>query len=130
MRLAVSLIGAVALIVVAAPAFAAEKPAAAGKCFLMKDVGNHTVGGDHTLYFAVAGRSVYRVEMSNNCLGGASSTDPITIKERSGSNICGPLDLDISATVNGGGLASRCVIDTITRLTAAQAAALPAKLKP
>ena len=68
--------------------------------------------------------------MSNNCLGGASSSDPIVIKERGSSNICGPLDLDIGATVNGGGLPSRCIVDTLTKLTPAQAAALREDLQP
>jgi Family of unknown function (DUF6491) len=127
MKLSTALICAMCL--AAASAQAAEKPAA-GKCFYLKDVQNHTVGDDRTLYLNVGGRSVYKVGMSNNCLGGASSSDPIVIKERGSSNICQAIDLDIGATVNGGALPSRCIVDTITRLTPAQAAALPAKVKP
>jgi hypothetical protein len=133
MKIAVALITAASL-AAAASAQAAEKPAekssGAGKCFYLKDVQNHTVGDDRTLYLNVGGRSVYKVGMSNNCLGGASSSDPIVIKERGSSNICQAIDLDIGATVNGGGLPSRCIVDTLTKLTPAQAAALPAKVKP
>jgi len=117
--------------VAAAPsARAVEKPAVAAKCFSMSDVRNHTVGDEHTLYLNVAGRSVYRVDMRNNCLGGMSSTDPIELKSHGSGSICGAEDLDIGASVNGGGLPSRCIVDTLSRLTPSQAAALPAKVKP
>jgi hypothetical protein len=96
----------------------------------MQDIRNHTVGDDHTLYLNVGGRTVYRVEMSNNCLGGAAPSDAIVLKQRGSSNICQAIDLDIGATVNGGGLPSRCIVDKLVRLTPAEAAALPAKLKP
>lgn len=131
MKLALVLIGAAALAAAApAPAFAAGKSAAAGKCFYMQDIRNHTVGDDHTLYLNVGGRTVYRVEMSNNCLGGSNASDAIVLKQRGSSNICQAIDLDIGATVNGGGLPSRCIVDELVRLTPAEAAALPAKLKP
>ena len=131
MKFALVLIGAAALAAAApAPVFAAGKPAAAGRCFYMQDIRNHTVGDDHTLYLNVGGRTVYRVEMSNNCLGGAGPSDPIVLKERGSSSICQAIDLDISARVNGGGLPSRCIVDKLVRLTPAEAAALPAKVKP
>ncbi len=121
--------GASALATSTAPAVAAGKETA-GKCFYMRDVRNHTIADDHTLYLNVAGRSVYRVEMSNNCLGGSSPSDAIVLKERGSSNICSAIDLDVSATLNGGGLPSRCIIDTLTKLTPAEVAALPKKLQP
>jgi hypothetical protein len=129
MKLALALIGAVTL-ATAAPALAAEKPAAAGKCFDVKDIKSHAIADDRTLYLNVGGQSVWRVGMSNNCLGGMAPGDPVTIKERSAPKICEAADLDVHAELNGGGLSSRCIPDTLTRLTAAQAAALPAKVKP
>jgi hypothetical protein len=132
MRFTIALIGAVAL-AAAMPAFAAEKGAAekgAAKCFDVHDVKGHTIADDRTLYLNVGGQSVWRVGMRNNCLGGMAPNDPVTIKERSAPKICEADDLDIHAEVNGGGLTSRCVLDTLTRLTPTQASALPAKLKP
>ncbi len=132
MKLSTVLICAASL-AAAASAQAAEKPAekpSAAKCFYLKDIQSHTFGDDRTLYLNVGGRAVYKVGMSNNCLAGASPGDPIVLKERGSSSICQAIDLDVGATVNGGGLPSRCIVDTLTRLTPAQAAALPAKLKP
>ena len=127
MKLTLVLISLAALAATSAPAIAADKTST---CFRMQDIRNHTVGDDHTLYLNVGGRSVYRVEMSNNCLGGTSSSDPIVLKERGSSSICQAIDLDVSATVNGGGLSSRCIVDTLTKLTSAQASALPKKVQP
>src|SRR5665213_139030 len=128
MKLAVSLIGAIALIAVAAPASAAEKPKAAGKCFTPDQVQAHKVGDGHTLFLKVNGTAVYRVDMVNNCLGGVSSTDPLTIGQSAGASggVCEPGDLDVRAELGGGGLPSHCRIDKITRLTPAQVTALPA----
>ncbi|MGZ3378046.1 MAG: hypothetical protein ACXU8S_15745 [Phenylobacterium sp.] len=131
MKLVIALIGAVTLpaLIAATPALAAEKPAAA-KCFDVKDIKGHAIADDRTLYLNVGGQSVYRVGMSNNCLGGMAPSDPVTVKERSTSKICEAADLDVHAELNGGGLSSRCILDTLSKLTPAQASALPAKLKP
>ena len=126
MKLALVLISVAAL--AATSAAAADK--AASRCFRMQDIRNHTVGDDHTLYLSIGGQSVYHLEMSNNCLGGSSSSDAIVLKERGSSSICQAIDLDISATVSGGGLSSRCIVDTLIQLTPAQVSALPKKVKP
>ncbi|THD51430.1 DUF6491 family protein [Phenylobacterium sp.] len=131
MKPAVMLISAAALAVAAAPAPAAPK-AAAKQCFRTQDIGGHTVGDSHTLYLSVGGKSVYRVTMRNVCLGGISSSDPIELTARAGSgSICEPDDLDVRATLaGGGGLSTRCLIDDISKLTPAEAAALPNGVKP
>jgi len=104
---------------------AAAQPKAENSCFWTRDLRNHTVGGDHTLYFDVGGRSVYRVDTSDNCLAAATSSDPIVLRDRTGSGqVCNKMDLDIS--VRG----ARCIVSNMTRLSPAEAAALPKKLKP
>jgi hypothetical protein len=122
---------AVAVLAAATPALAAPK-AAAKQCFRPQDIGGHTVGDSHTLYLSVGGKSVYRVTMRNVCLGGISSSDPIEVNARGGSgSICEPDDLDVRATLaGGGGLSTRCLIDELVKLTPAEAAALPKGVKP
>ena len=131
MKLAILLAAATALAVASTPAAAAPK-AAARSCFRTADIGNHTVGDDHTMYLSVAGKSVYRVTMRNTCLGGVSSTDPIELNARAGSQaVCEAADLDIRTTLaGGGGLPSRCLIDEVVKLSPAEVAALPKKAKP
>jgi len=98
-------------------------------CFRTRDIRNHTVGDNHTMYLNVDGRMVYRVEMSNDCFAGATSSDPIIIRIPPGSSdVCRPIDLDVG--VNMGGFTNRCIISSITPLAPDQVAALPPKLRP
>jgi hypothetical protein len=113
-----ALAGAAAL---AAPA--AAQPSS--PCFMTRDLRNHTVADAHTLYFDVGGRAVYRATMSNNCLASAVSSDPIVLRDQAGTGrICKPIDLDVG--VNG----TRCIAQSLTRLTPEEAAALPRKVRP
>jgi hypothetical protein len=100
----------------------------AGKCFYRRDVRNHTVGDAHTLYFDVAGREVWRVQMSNPCLASAVSSDPLIIRnDTGGQSVCRPIDLDI--TVSAGG-PLKCIVSSIQRLSPAEVAALPKRTRP
>ncbi len=123
MKIAILLIGATA-IAIAGPAAAAPE-AAAKSCFRTSDIGNHSVGDNHTLYLNVGDRDVYKVTMRNTCLGGVSSSDAIELNNRTGSQaICEASDLDVRTTLaGGGGLPARCLVDEITKLGPAEAAA-------
>jgi hypothetical protein len=100
----------------------------AGTCFYRRDIRNHTVGDAHTLYFDVAGREVWRVQMSNSCLVSAVSSDPIIIRNRAGGqSVCKPNDLDIAVVAGG---ESRCIVSGLSRLTPTEVAALPKKMRP
>jgi hypothetical protein len=110
----------------AATAFsAAAQPPQGGRCFWTRDLRNHTVGDDHTLYFNVGGREVYRVTTSDNCFSGSTSSDPIVLRDRPGSGqICNKLDLDLS--VHG----AHCIVSDLTRLNPEEVAALPRRMRP
>jgi hypothetical protein len=100
----------------------------AGTCFYRRDIRNHTVGDAHTLYLDIAGREVWRVQMSNSCLVSAVSSDPIIIRNREGGqSVCKPMDLDIAVAAAG---ESRCIVSGISRLTPTEVAALPKKIRP
>lgn len=104
---------------------AAAQPPAKDHCFWTRDLRNHTVGDDHTLYFDVGGRSVYRVTASNACLAGVTSTDPIVMRDRASTGrICDKMDWDIS--VRG----VHCIVSGMSRLTPEEVAALPRHVKP
>ena len=121
MKIALAIIGAASAIAMALPAQARDD----APCFLTRDMRNHTVGDDHTLYFDVGGRSVYRAVMSNACLAGAVSSDTIILRDRVGmGRICHKLDLDVG--VRG----ARCIVQSLTKLTPAEVAALPKGMKP
>jgi hypothetical protein len=63
--------------------------------------------------------------MSNSCFAGASSSDPIVFRDFAGAGrVCHKLDFDVSVHGN------RCIVDSLTRLTPAEAAALPKHVRP
>jgi hypothetical protein len=103
-------------------------------CFRTRDISNHRVGDDRTLYIRLANRDVYRLEMAGACLAGASSSDPIVMREPPGVGYaCRPIDLDISIARGGlgsGAGRSPCIVQSMTRLAPADAAALPPRLRP
>jgi hypothetical protein len=106
----------------------------AKRCFRTRDITNHRVADDRTMYIRLANRDVYRLGMAGACLAGASSSDPIVMREPPGVGYaCRPIDLDISIARGGLGTgigASPCIVQSMTRLAPAEAAALPAKLRP
>ena len=104
---------------------AMAKPASQDTCFLTRDLRGHTIGpGGHTLYFDVNGTSVYRVSTTNNCLTGVTGSDTIILRDRGLGKICHPLDLEIRARGN------QCIVADLTRLSPAEAHALPKRLQP
>jgi hypothetical protein len=120
---ALTLAGALML---AVPAVAApSQPGDIPGCILTRDIRNHTVADSHTMYIDVAGRAVYRVAMSNNCLSAVTSSDPYVLRDRAGTGrICHKLDFDVAVQGN------RCIIDSVTKLTPAETAALAKRDRP
>jgi hypothetical protein len=115
------------------PALASEPPATpthGSQCFRMSQIDGHKKGDDRTLYISARHRDVFRLDMSSNCLAGASSTDPLVMSPTAGNDvICRPLDLDLKIRMGPGGL-TPCIIKDIIKLTPEQVAALPPKVKP
>ena len=132
LRLAIAaLVGCAALstaVIAAQPSpLAAPPPSGSGltngQCILSRDIRNHTIADAHNLLFDVNGQ-VYRMTVSNNCLNAAVDSDPLLIRQQASMRICNPVDLDVSVAN------SRCIVDSISRLTPDQVAALPKKLRP
>jgi hypothetical protein len=99
-----------------------------GQCFRSHDIRNHTVVDRNTLLMNVNGRATYRVTV-NGCLAGATQSDPIVTRNPPGSDvICKPIDLDLGISKNG--FESRCIVESIVRMSPEEVAALPRKLKP
>lgn len=116
------------------PVAAASAPLAED-CFRTREITNHRIADDHTVYIEVARRDVFRLEMVGHCLAGTGGTDPLVIREPTGvPYACRPVDLDISVARGLGGLASGgttpCIVQSMSRLTPAEVAALPPKDRP
>jgi len=101
-----------------------------GQCFRSHDIRNHTIVDNKTLLLSVNRKDVYRIAVTG-CLAGAISSDPIVTRNPPGSAIvCRPLDLDIAIGRTGGSFPAQCIVDSISKLSPEQVAALPKKYRP
>lgn len=113
------------------PAPPAGTRLASADCFRSTDIRNHTIGDKRTLFLDVRGKGAYRVGMSGACLAGAFPSDFLVTRQPPGSSlICAPIDMDVAIAKTGGGFETPCIVESIVRLTPAQVAALPPKLRP
>lgn len=108
---------------------AAASAPAAGQCFRVQDMRNHTIGDNRTLYVDMLGGDTYRITMKGSCLVGAISSDAIVTRQPPGSSIvCKPIDLDLS--MHRDGFTVPCIVDSIAKMTPEEVAALPPRLRP
>lgn len=101
---------------------------ARGDCLRSHEIRGHTVVDAQTMLLGSNQRDVYRVTFKGACLAGAVSSDPIITETVGSQLVCRPIDLDLA--VSKGGFASRCIVDSIAKLTPEQAGALPRRLRP
>jgi hypothetical protein len=102
---------------------AAAQPLGEG-CLRSQWLRNHTVGDQNTLYFDYNGKDTYKLTMTNGCLAGVVSSDPIVLSSHSQSLMCKPIDWDITAR------GIRCIVGSVTKMTPAEVAALPKGKRP
>ena len=111
----------------------AQAPAAAPKndCFFVRQFENWKPGGnDQTIYIRVSNNRYYRLATAHRC-SALSDIDPVMVNKFRSDTICSPLDFDMKIKRNGvPDIATSCSIKTMTRMTPAEVAALPAKQKP
>jgi hypothetical protein len=126
MKTVLAFTAGLAVAAAACPSLAADK----GSCFRMSQMQGHTVVDGSTLYVGISGsRDVYRITTAGNCLAAKTSSDPLITRSVGGSDlVCKPIDLDLA--VGGMGGPSHCIVNGIQKLTPAEVAALPKKLKP
>lgn len=103
-------------------------------CFRTRDIDSHRVADARTVYVKVARRDVFRIVTSNTCFATAGPNDPLVIRESPGvAYACRPVDLDLALSHNvglGGGAPTPCIVESMTHLTPAEVAALPARFRP
>lgn len=103
-------------------------------CFRTGDIDRHKVADDRTLYIRVGNRDIFRLNMVAACLSGIGPSDPLIIREAAGAPYaCRPLDLDVSVARGGltsGGGTTPCLVQSMSRLTPDEVAALPDRYRP
>jgi hypothetical protein len=105
-----------------------DKPVAPRECFWTRNITGFAAPDDHTVYIRVSFRDVYRLDLMIACPD-VEWNQRIALVSRTGSNICNALDAEVVSHATGLG-AQRCPVKTMTKLTAAEIAALPKHAKP
>ena len=128
-RLALCILPAVAATALAAVALPASAAGPNDNCFRLSQVSSTHADGDRTIYVRVGVSSFYRIDLANRCASLPYQGNHLVLTPTPGSDmICRPLDLDLK--VSDHGVQESCFIKSITRLTPAEAAAIPKKVKP
>ena len=100
-----------------------------GQCLRSRDIRNHTIADRNTLLIKGGDKQTYRVTMAGGCLAGATESDPIITRNPPGADrICKPIDMDIGIARDG--FETRCIVESIVRLSPEQVAMVPKKLRP
>lgn len=98
-------------------------------CIRPGEIVNHTLSADrHSLYVLVSGKGTYRLDVNGACLQGATRGDGVAFSAVGGaSRACKPHELAVDVSKGG---ARPCTVQSITRLTTAQAKALSKDERP
>jgi len=128
-----SCLGAAAIAARTSPLTTPAPPSGTGvtgaECFRVHEIQNRVIADDHTMLVNVDGRATYRLTMKGRCLATATNSDPISTRALPGtSRICKPADMDISISQSGS--IRPCLVDSIAKMSPAEAAALPKKYQP
>lgn len=123
--------GAIAAILMlsagAAQAADVAKPKTSRACFLTRDVNGWSAADDKTVYIRVGVKDIYRLDLFGTCPD-INWNWSIALESHGSSWICSPLDATIIAKSPIG--PQRCPVSKVTKLSPAEAAALPKKHRP
>ena len=106
-------------------AIAAAQPSgpAPSQCFLPSNIEGFRAPDEHTVYLRVAVNDIYRLNLTAFCPG-LSFRQGIGLQSTPGSPwICSPVDATVVFSDHG--VAARCPVTAIHKLTAAELGALP-----
>src|SRR5215470_10129244 len=121
-RLGLALLAAMAVGGAAAPG-ATSAASGGGQCFYITQVDNYRAADARTIYARISGRQIWRIDLKSDCEGLPGTSQTMVLEPLVSGSICGPLDANLSLEMHG--TRHRCLIGAITRLSDADAAAIP-----
>lgn len=126
-------LGALATVTWLTGSFASAQPAhrSARQCFDLSRARGKVALDDRTLLVRVDGGAVMRIDLADQCPGLTRPDPRIILQARGSGFVCDRFDLSLSVGRAGaatGGVP--CTVSAIRRLSAAEAAALPANRRP
>ena len=117
------------LLAVGLAAAALSNTAEAQQCFRPHDIQGFTTANDNrTVYVRVGANRVFELRTTGVCPELASRNSIELNAAGSASTICSPIEVDLR--VGSAGMSVACPVDSLRRLSPAETAALPSKLRP
>ncbi len=120
------------LLLSAAPssADAAEPSSVRHSCFFISQFENWRALNPKTIYIRVGRIRYFRLDLSSQCRSLTWPGASLVTKFRGSGSVCTALDWDIKVVSGPHGIPVPCIVNTMTELTPAEAAAIPKKFKP
>ena len=103
--------------------------AAPSQCFFASQFESWKAPDAKTIYIRVSVHDYYRLDLSTRCSLLQSPDSHLITRFEGTTTICQPIDWDLQVA-NSSGMRQGCIVKTMTRLSADEAAAIPAKFKP
>jgi hypothetical protein len=115
-----------------APSAKQSKAVPENQCFPITSFENWRAPDNKTMYLRVNLNEYFRIDMEGECPELNYPDAHLITVWRGSSEVCGPLDWDLKVAdgTGPGSFAVPCIVKGQTRLTAAEAAAIPKKFKP
>ena len=126
-----SMLGAVGVLALACAPSAQPEPskAPAPSCFFSRDWQGWKASEDtKAIYIRVGINRIYRLDLASSCPDLRYPNAHLVTKLR-GDSICNALDIDLKVS-EGQGFATPCIVQKLSQLSPAEAAALPKALRP
>jgi len=111
-------------------ALAEQSAPARETCFFARQFENWKAPDANTIYIRVGTNVYYRLDLSAPCPELLKPGFHLTMRMSGSDNICTASDWNLTVTDNLGGIRVPCMVKTMTRLSDAEAAAIPPKFKP
>ena len=113
-----------------APASAQPAATRGPQCLFVNELGNWRAQDTRTINFRVRGDRYIRLGLGNECYPLRSATARLVTDFGSSNTVCSPLDWKLRVSEAIGSPAIPCIVKTMTQVSPADIAALPAKARP
>jgi len=133
MRITHSMLALAAILSCSGSAFADQAspvPSTRAACFFAPDFESWKAPDNKTIFIRVRTSRFYRLDLSGDCPALMTPASHLVMNVRGPDTICSAIDWDLKVTEDMHGIPEACIVKTMTQLTPADVAAIPAKYKP
>ena len=124
------ILSVLALAIAPAAAQPAAPASAGNQCFFTTQFENWRAADAKTIYIRVRGNNFYRLAMGGECSAALLPSAQLVTVFRGSNLVCSALDWNLKVRPGLHEIPEPCIVKTMTKLSPAEAAALPVKARP